>query len=264
MKKYLYLLLIVSTYASAQKGLVHYGDIEAIGTGRAKGPDSNAYMVFNNEKSYYVTAKDSLEKAENLDKQTTYMNDDDSGGSIHNGMSSSRLGDQVFNDLKAKTIYSSFSQEKQVYVREQAVKISWAISKETKKIGNFNCLKATGSFRGRKYTAWYAPAIAVPYGPWKLNGLPGLILEAYDANKNVYWYFKSLEYPSKTKESISNIRAAKGRKVDFLSISELAAFYKDEIQKSYEKTIIVSKQFPGVTAVKRSQLDYYIEDFEKE
>lgn len=259
----LFLLFNLVSY-SQKKGLVYYGFVDAIGTGNAKGPDSNAYLVFNNEKSYYVTAKDSLEKAENLDSQTAYAKDDDSGGSIHNGMKSSRLGDQVFNDLKTKTIYSSLLHGKQIYIKEQALKISWIISKETKKIGNFTCLKATGLFRGRKYTAWYTPEIAVPYGPWKLNGLPGLILEAYDYNKNVYWYFKSLEYPSKTKESISNIRAVKGSKVNFLSISEFTKFCQEEIQKSYEKMIIISKQHPGVVAVKGNQKDYFIEDFENE
>jgi GLPGLI family protein len=35
-------------------------------------------------------------------------------------------------------------------------------------------------FKGRGYTAWYAPSITNMEGPWKLGGLPGMILEAYD------------------------------------------------------------------------------------
>jgi hypothetical protein len=39
-------------------------------------------------------------------------------------------------------------------------------------------------FKGREYIVWYAPSIAYAEGPWKLGGLPGLILEAYDKEDN--------------------------------------------------------------------------------
>jgi GLPGLI family protein len=63
--------------------------------------------------------------------------------------------------------------------------IHWNIADSTKKIGNYTCSKATAHFRGRDYTAWFTPQIPVPYGPWKLVGLPGLILQAYDSTGNI-------------------------------------------------------------------------------
>lgn len=258
------ILLISLSSFGQNKGLVYYDYIDAIGIGNAKGPVSNSYLVFDNSKSYYVTAKDSLEKAENLDKEITFMNDDDSGGSIHNGMKSSRLGDQVFCDNKTKTLYCSLMLKKQIYTKETLSKIDWKILKDTKTIGKFKCKKATAYFRGRNYIAWFAPEIANSFGPWKLNGLPGLILEAYDTNKNVNWSFKSIEYPSKTKEKVGNVRTIKGSKFKYLNLSEFSKFCNDQIQESYEKMIIVSKQHPGVIPIKGSQKDFYIEIFEND
>ncbi|MEW5675938.1 GLPGLI family protein [Flavobacterium enshiense] len=251
--------------ASAQqhKGIVYYGSINAIGTGNAKGPDSNAYLIFNKTQSYYVTAKDSLEKAERINEQKTFLKDDDSGGAIYNGMKVSAQGDQVVYNLKNKIIHSNILYGKQIYVVENAEKIHWKILPDIKKIGKFTVKKAIANFRGRKYTAWYTPEITVPYGPWKLNGLPGLILEAYDEGKFAYWYFKSFEYPTANKENVNNIRKGKNEKpIDFLSLEEFKKFCKDEVEKSYEKMILIAKQHPGIKPLKGTVRDYFVEVFE--
>lgn len=63
-------------------------------------------------------------------------------------------------------------------------KINWVLTNETKKIGNYTCLKATAivlrkrmdRYTERKIIAWYTPEIALNFGPKNYNGLPGLIL----------------------------------------------------------------------------------------
>ena len=64
--------------------------------------------------------------------------------------------------------------------------INWKIENKFKKIEKFNCQKATCFFAGRNYNAWFTADIPLSYGPWKLNGLPGLILEVYDDESFFY------------------------------------------------------------------------------
>lgn len=57
----------------------------------------------------------------------------------------------------------------------------WEVLDSTKQILGYSCQLARCSFRGRAYFAWFTLDIPIKDGPWKLNGLPGLILEAYDS-----------------------------------------------------------------------------------
>lgn len=71
--------------------------------------------------------------------------------------------------------------------------INWQTSTDTATFGGLHCQKATTHFKGRDYTAWFCPDIPFHGGPWKLSGLPGLILEAYDAKKLVVFKFDGIE-----------------------------------------------------------------------
>lgn len=70
-------------------------------------------------------------------------------------------------------------------LKESIPRIDWKILNEEKQLNTLSCQKAVGTFRGRTYTVWFAPEIPVPYGPWKLCGLPGLILEATDHKNQI-------------------------------------------------------------------------------
>lgn len=56
----------------------------------------------------------------------------------------------------------------------------WTIHPETLTILSYPCQRATCNFRGRDYEAWFTMDIPRSDGPWKLHGLPGLILRARD------------------------------------------------------------------------------------
>ncbi|SDG60179.1 GLPGLI family protein [Flavobacterium omnivorum] len=80
-------------------------------------------------------------------------------------------------------------------VSENIPKIKWVLNQEaTKEIDQYLCYKATANFRGRNYTAWYSLDFPLQYGPWKFNGLPGLIMEIYDQNNRYYWGVTSIGF----------------------------------------------------------------------
>ncbi len=75
-------------------------------------------------------------------------------------------------------VYDSYMSENDFHT-EPFSEIEWRIVEDsTKSVLGYQCIMATTVYHGRKWTAWFAPEIPVCDGPWKLRGLPGLILEA--------------------------------------------------------------------------------------
>ena len=65
------------------------------------------------------------------------------------------------------------------YVYEDSTaRMDWALAEGEETVCGYACRKATTRFRGRDWTVWYTDEIPVDAGPWKLHGLPGLILKA--------------------------------------------------------------------------------------
>lgn len=77
-------------------------------------------------------------------------------------------------------------------IEEKFPEINWTLNPATKIIGDYNCQEATATFAGRKYTAWFTSDLPFSAGPWKLQGLPGVILEAYDDKQEVFFLFKNI------------------------------------------------------------------------
>lgn len=72
------------------------------------------------------------------------------------------------------------------YKIEEVVNLDWKIADSIKTIGDLKVQQAETSFGGRKWIAWFAREIPLSYGPYKFNGLPGLITEIYDTKKDYF------------------------------------------------------------------------------
>jgi len=81
------------------------------------------------------------------------------------------------NYLKDTLIFNEIIFRTKVIVGENIRIFNWNIlpTKDTLILG-YKCQTATADFRGRKYTAHFNQEINSFGGPWKFDGLPGLIL----------------------------------------------------------------------------------------
>lgn len=161
----------------------------------------------------------------NFDKSTSIYKEEEKldapgqqgpGGRMMNSMMGA--GGTFFKNIKDKTytVDKEFM-GKEFLINDSLAKLEWKLEGETKKIGDYNCFKATAvkpvsqsdfrNFRRKKedakkeeakkekttnfmddfempkeitITAWYTPDIPVSQGPESYWGLPGLILEVND------------------------------------------------------------------------------------
>lgn len=74
--------------------------------------------------------------------------------------------------------------------------IQWQITQESKVISNYTCFKAKTVFRGLEWEVWFTSEIPLSIGPWKLYGLPGLILEATSENKKYSYIVTEINFQS--------------------------------------------------------------------
>ena len=112
----------------------------------------------------------------------------------------------------------------------------WELSDSTKIVCGYTCHKAVADFRGRKWIAWYAPELPFSYGPWKLCGLPGLILESYD-NKMEYKYTAteiSEDSGNIVLYHMSDKKYNKTNRIDYLRALAGQAFIMNEMAKDID------------------------------
>ena len=75
----------------------------------------------------------------------------------------------------------NFEKSDDLYVYQTYDPMKWSLSNETKMADKYLLQKATTSFGGRSWTAWFCKDFPYNEGPYKFRGLPGLIFEMYDS-----------------------------------------------------------------------------------
>lgn len=117
---------------------------------------------------------------------------------------------------------------KEAYLYEEpAVPLDWEIIDETKEYFGYTVQKATTSFAGRNYDAWFAVEIPINDGPYIFYGLPGLIVELYDTEEHYYFGLLNLEKLSEPKtwgipDNVKEVTREEFKEVEPIGIENLA------------------------------------------
>ncbi len=221
----LYLVFFSCTTAFSQEtpiaiGKVNYQFIHVRDTNDRENPHKEEMILLINKQvskyTSYVRMNEDRQMKENLNQQIR------NNGGVVDGIRVSAI-------QRTPTIpqeYFQFHQEQKLYIVERLINnyvtteslpvLSWKILKDTADFSGIRCQKATTRFGGREWTAWFAPDMPFVSGPWKLNGLPGLIMEAYDATRDVQFLFSGFE--AVDAEKIRTQAKNQKKKSDYLNI----------------------------------------------
>jgi len=99
-----------------------------------------------------------------------------------NGVRSSTLSMyRIYKNYPSKGLMTFNAFDDKYYKVEQTMKMKWKlVTQKDTGIFGYSCQQAQTSYAGREWVAWYSPQIPLPDGPYKFNGLPGLILKISD------------------------------------------------------------------------------------
>lgn len=85
---------------------------------------------------------------------------------------------ELFKDFSKNVIYSNYTiLGGEFYLKDKMPLLSWKLLSENDTILTYNCKLAETEFRGRRYRAWYTTDLLISDGPFKFQGLPGVILK---------------------------------------------------------------------------------------
>lgn len=79
--------------------------------------------------------------------------------------------------------------------------MEWVLTDSVTDVLGYECRAAVCNFRGREWTAFYSEEIPIMEGPWKLQGLPGLIMKASD--KDGHYRFECIGIKSNASRPIT-------------------------------------------------------------
>lgn len=79
---------------------------------------------------------------------------------------------------------------------EPADAFTWTITPTTATVAGYICQRATTTFGGRQWEAWFTREVPVSDGPYKFYGLPGLIVKVGDTRQHYIFELLKLARPT--------------------------------------------------------------------
>lgn len=159
-------------------------------------PKSKSTLYFNNTESLFIYKKaPKLPGDKNQISERVYFADFFPGGVLMDRMYYDSLGFMVFYNFEKDSLIARERLDDTLYlVVDTLDRPQWTLIDSFKTIKGFECKKATTYFRGRNYFAWYSTEHPLPFGPWKLVGLPGLVFEVTTESRELGFTLKNIDF----------------------------------------------------------------------
>ena len=218
----LFFILFLMQFAYSQHYEITYDEV--INNPNVGKSTFESHLFIDSKKSYYYKNKSTLKSNPNAQvielkgKSPVYFKKDFS---------------------KKEIVYSQSITNNSFIIRESIPLQRWELQKETKKIGDYLCKKAKTNFRGREYTAWFTEELPIIGGPWKFDGLSGIILEVASSDG----YFSITSRTISYKQTVLPSPPLEINENTAITWEAFCSKYNDSIRK-WEK-IMAAKAEPG-------------------
>jgi GLPGLI family protein len=192
------MLVFMAIAAAAQKPdtaqiLVHYKFSHLRDTGNRAHPYTENMVLFVGKASSSYRSYDRQLQNELYRRQMQEAINNSADGNIRLDHKITASGTEYYQFINSRKLVRKEVMMNSYIINDLLPVINWHISGDKANFAELHCQKATCHFKGRDYTVWFCPDLPVRVGPWKLNGLPGVIVEAYDAKKEVVFKFDKVE-----------------------------------------------------------------------
>jgi len=105
--------------------------------------------------------------------------------------------------------------------------LKWEILNSSKKILDYSAQLGKVSFRGREWNAWFSTSLPFNTGPYKFNGLPGLIVKMNDTTNSHLFELVAVQPMS----DHINFRPSKPLSISHKSFQQVVKNYRDNPNK---------------------------------
>ena len=218
MKNYILITLFFSSFIFSQQNYAFTYRMEAKLSNKSDYKTIEDFYLFSSDnKSYFISEK--------YDKQDSILQNLQSKGL--EALNFSKISKTKFKfiikkDYVTKSVQFYDNILKYKFEYEEMPSFKWNISNEKLKIGELNCTKATMSYYGRDWVAWFAEEIPLQDGPYKFSQLPGLIIKINDTQNHFTFNLVAIKKIEKQE--------------DFSEIKKLSS-YKKLSKEEYLKTL---------------------------
>ncbi|WP_336127586.1 GLPGLI family protein [Mesoflavibacter sp. CH_XMU1422-2] len=258
MIKKIFLLSIIILFQSniyAQQDSINVYQVQYDRTLTVESTQNTLHGVY--ELTTFIEFEKSFFQRKNAYQNNNKLVVDDDDDTVFINTPSEKNVSVVYKDYDKNCFYNKHEIAYKYFVVKDSLNIyNWTILSDSKEILGFKCQLATMSFRGRQYEAWFTTELPVG-GPWKYDGLPGMILEIKSLDNFIAFKAFNVKNAKIKLETIENPLNTK----KVLTWEEFKALYK-------KKAIELISYKPNENAVgvesSRGGIENYIDEDDEE